>query len=42
MTEQYEKPERMLTLRPHIDWICLWVACGIGLLSRYVKLHIPW
>jgi hypothetical protein len=30
------------TLRPYFDWICLVIACLIGLISHYVSFRIPW
>ena len=32
----------IFTLRPHVDWISLGIAVLLGLLVRFINVHIPW
>lgn len=40
--ELLNSPSQDFTLRPYFDWICLGIACLIGLLLHYVSFRIPW
>lgn len=40
--QRLREQEKSYTLRPHLDWISLGIAMLLGLLARYVHLHIPW
>lgn len=35
-------PDANFSLRPYIDWISLGISLLLGLLCRYVDLHLAW